>query len=634
MDNPNLHIENFLDYYFSFSQKLGYAVLLKGKWGTGKTWFVKQSLKKLKDSKTTYLYVSLYGMTSFEEIENAFFQQLYSLFSSESMAFAGIICKDQLKTTLKMALDGNGIRNENMVSQTPNIKLSGSLANASEFILVFDDLERTPINLENLLGYINYYVEHQGYKVVILANEDEIIEKQKDNPSSSLSYKRIKEKLIGKTFEVTPDLDNALVSFIENVESHFVQSLYQSNIDIISELYHQSLYHNLRHLKQALWDFERLANALSKEALKNNELLQQLLKIFLILSFEIKSGQILPADIAKIQYDYRLNHLSGLKQVPYKPETKKKPSFLTLNDKYKNVNLNDFCLDASIWADIFNKGDFDTNKIQESLKKTKYLLTTSTPNWIKLWHFMDLSDEEFERTLKSVEDDFDKMNYTEIGVVQHVVGMLLNFAEIKLYPKSKYEIFKSSLSYLEHLKENNLLLPTNNPVNHDFDNISWSGLDYHGKNNDQFKEFVKHIEQFTQEAITESYPKAGLQLLAQMKDHPDLFIRKITSTNKIDGNYHGLPIFSYINSSHFVETFFDIDANAKQTICLAFLERYHNSQFHEALKPEIPWLKEVIMHFEHKKQRSKGKLSEYQIQHYLEQYFKSALKMIEKSEAD
>ena len=81
MDAPNLHIEEFLKYYYSFEQEPGYAVLLKGKWGTGKTWFITQTLNSLAQQDGKYLYVSLYGVTSFEEIEDQFFKQLHPLLS-------------------------------------------------------------------------------------------------------------------------------------------------------------------------------------------------------------------------------------------------------------------------------------------------------------------------------------------------------------------------------------------------------------------------------------------------------------------------------------------------------------------------------------------------------------------------
>ena len=41
-------------------------------------------------------------------------------------------------------------------------------------ILIFDDLERCNCSINEILGYINSFVEHEKMKVIIVANQDEI----------------------------------------------------------------------------------------------------------------------------------------------------------------------------------------------------------------------------------------------------------------------------------------------------------------------------------------------------------------------------------------------------------------------------------------------------------------------------
>jgi tRNA A37 threonylcarbamoyladenosine biosynthesis protein TsaE len=71
--SENSHVEEYLNYYCDLPHSPGFAVLLKGQWGAGKTWFVRRYCEKLKDKKQQSLYVSLYGMTNIYEIEDAFF---------------------------------------------------------------------------------------------------------------------------------------------------------------------------------------------------------------------------------------------------------------------------------------------------------------------------------------------------------------------------------------------------------------------------------------------------------------------------------------------------------------------------------------------------------------------------------
>ncbi len=192
----NSHIEDYLDYYCGLSHSPGFALLLKGEWGCGKTWFINKYLKKLKQKKQKSLYVSLYGMTSFSEIEDAFFQQLHPVLSSKGMAVTGKILKGVLKGTLKIDLDGDKKDDGSVTLGIPDINLPDYLKNTDKSILVFDDLERCQIGIGNLLGYINSFVEHQGLKVILVANEEKLLKNDKYKDAGNIpklleKYKKI-----------------------------------------------------------------------------------------------------------------------------------------------------------------------------------------------------------------------------------------------------------------------------------------------------------------------------------------------------------------------------------------------------------------------------------------------------------
>ena len=194
----NQHISEFLDYYCS--DKLlnpQYAVLLKGKWGSGKTHFINEYKKHLKINNKKFIYVSLYGVTSYDEIETKFLQSSNPEIFNEKSILVGKLADAFINNKIKSSL---GI-----------IKKSLSSLNAKGKILIFDDLERCSINIINLLGYINFFVEHQSYKVILIANEEELEKTEK--------YVLIKEKLIGKTFEFISDADLAYDSFLGELKN-------------------------------------------------------------------------------------------------------------------------------------------------------------------------------------------------------------------------------------------------------------------------------------------------------------------------------------------------------------------------------------------------------------------------------
>jgi predicted KAP-like P-loop ATPase len=63
----NQHIHKFLNYYIEEVDQPEYAVLLSGKWGSGKTFFINQITEKYQTEKNI-VKVSLFGLTSKEDI--------------------------------------------------------------------------------------------------------------------------------------------------------------------------------------------------------------------------------------------------------------------------------------------------------------------------------------------------------------------------------------------------------------------------------------------------------------------------------------------------------------------------------------------------------------------------------------
>ena len=245
----NEHISQFLNYYIKLSNPQ-YAVLLKGKWGSGKSHFINEYKEHLKTNEHKFIYVSLYGVTSYDEIETKFLETIHPRLYNKKTIFAGKIAKQFLKGTLKIDWDDNGQENAELETKIPDFKPE-DLLNTKDYILIFDDLERCSINIINLLGYINFFVEHQSYKVILIANEEELEKTDK--------YTQIKEKLVGKTYEFISDVPSAYYSFLtelKNTNNIKENVLLKETLNIL-ELFEKSQSNNLRALRQTLLDFER-----------------------------------------------------------------------------------------------------------------------------------------------------------------------------------------------------------------------------------------------------------------------------------------------------------------------------------------------------------------------------------------
>lgn len=285
ISEPNKHIEEYLDYYFDQKKNFQYAVLLNGAWGSGKTWFVKQYLEKKEDQGKKICYVSLNGVSKTSMIDEAIFKSIHPILGSKGSKLAGQILKGTLKATVKIDLDGNGKSDGSASGSVPKIELPDYLKINDNFILVFDDLERCELKKEEVLGYINYFVEQENIKTLIVSNEEEISKENKE-------FARKKEKLIGATFSYTEDQDVAIKSILLEVEKDDLKHLLKSNLELIKQTFNQVGYKNLRSFKQAIFDFERFYKKgyFASRGDFDDEAFEKVLKAFLILSLENKKG--------------------------------------------------------------------------------------------------------------------------------------------------------------------------------------------------------------------------------------------------------------------------------------------------------------------------------------------------------
>lgn len=572
MSDINNHVDEFLDYYYGLPYSPEYAVLVKGLWGTGKTWFVKKSLDRLVGNSGRYLYISLYGVACTKDIEDMFFQQLHPVLSSKGMQIGTKIIKGFLKTTIKLDIDGDRKDDGSINSQVPDINLPEYLKNTDGFVLVFDDLERCPMDLHSILGYINHFVEHQGHKVIVIANEDEIISKDSDK------YPKIKEKLIGKTFEIRADIDNALTSFINEISVDSVCGFYRKEIDTIKLLYNQSKYGNLRHLRQSLRDFERLYQALPESSHEKNGLINDLLKLHLVYSFEIRSGNLKPSEI-KNTLSSRIKRLL---------DSEADSKYVTILKKYASVNFDDPILNDSTWIDFLEKGLMDRDVITSSISNSRYYRSESSPTWVKLWYFDDLTDDEFIRVVDDVDREIKDRCYDDVHIIKHIGGVLFMLAEIGLVKKEKSVIYKELCDYIDYLKDERKLPINFKSERHFIDSDQWNGLGYVGREIQEFKDLSAYLHEKIDVARIEELPNAASDLIELMKTDVDVFYVQLTPFND-KSLYHRIPVLKYIDPSDFLSEILKIHPSEFSKVFYVFGERYKQPD-RNLLHDELEWL--------------------------------------------
>lgn len=612
MKSNNSLISAFLDCYFGLENPPLYAVMIKGGWGSGKTWFINKEMEKHKELGREFLRVSLYGLTSAKEIEYEFFRQLHPILASKKMALVSKVAKGFLRGTIRFDLDGDGTDDGSAKVGVPDLNLQENLNSAGGRILVFDDLERCSIPIADLLGFINFYVENCGHKVVIVANEDEILRGFKgtsDNAEKQNSvageggadkYLRTKEKLVGKTFEVQTVVNDALLVFINELNPKS-RDLLLRHSDVVIDVFEKSKYLNLRYLRQSLFDFSLLIDVLQPRAQEKEDLIEELLCTHFALSFELKSGRLVVDDINKsIRSGMEFAYGETGRQLLADMESKYAPRQPTRSS-----------ISGRSWKDILGRGFLDAEKINEQVNYSQHFIEEWTPEWVKLWHGRLLEDDEFDSIICNVERKFSSGGYAEIGVIRHVVGMLLHYAEHDFGALSKSEIVNFAKSNINSLLQKDLRRVC---YESGFDRFSlreigYSGLDFMSKDSNEFREVDRYLDDAIKRAREQARPQEASDLLGSLEGDATEFCAKFMWENRTASKFWDVPILAEMDPEVFFDRFVKLAPRAKFRVVDMLQNRYEGERADIYLFRELPWLEYLADRIHKESQSNVGKIS-------------------------
>lgn len=617
----NNHIREFLKYYCGLPKKPEYAVLLTGLWGSGKTWFVDDFVEKHLSQPERVLYLSLYGLQTFDDIESEFFRLLHPVLGSKPVRILGRLTRGLLKTSINFDWDDDGKSDGSVSGGIPTEKILERISLDASRILVFDDIERCSIPIADLLGYINQFTEHGGIKAILIANEAELLRHDQEIGGG---YARIKEKLIGRTFEVVPELGLALEHFATDLPSTKAQAVVRANLPLITQVYECSKYKNLRLVRHALLDFDRLLQGLDPDALRADSLVADLLALFLAYSFEVNSGTIKPSEIKKLQDRWAL--FFGKNKDQPDPDQR----FHDIRHKYTGLNLYASLISESIWEAIFSTGSIPCADLNESMLKSKYFQNENQPNWVRFWHGTDLSDDDFAVVLAHVESEWKSLHYQTLGEVMHVTGLFVRYAKAGILGRTVDDVIQSAKDYIDQLLASGklpVLEPNARPS--PFERDAYAGLGFASLEEKPFQAFLEYIGERRRSALESSLPMQAANLLKLLETDTDLFFRRIIFNNDSENIYYKTPILHLISPSDFVSRLLSLPPEDRRTVAYALKERYAFQQLNADLLPELDWLNKVADQLRSEIQARAGKVSSLSLAWIVDPYITQAIAQLE-----
>ena len=393
----------------------GYGILIKGDWGCGKSFFVKQWKKSLEGGADSEeheeyvnlkpIYVSLNGVTNTSQIDEAIKREISPILHGKFMKGVGKALKFAASIALRFNVDAVGDASpEQMVCTIdPKMLLECDPTKVrGKRILIFDDMERAMMPIEETLGYINYFIEQVGCSVIIVG-DDKNIEEQAD-------YKRIKEKTIGHEYRIETEIEEALSVFIDEIDHDGKLGLKDLTLPV-TFCFQVSRVRNLRILRQSLFDYRLYVSHLSREIIDSKEFGD--IRVYLLLNFiavyaEYKSGKVMME-----RFHEQLAH----ETVSWMSDNDK-PSpqeAMNLMSKYEKSGLTEShrVLGQGYVACVM--GYLLEGRINEEFLMQEVKRDRGTP-WEKLSQYMSLSDEDFKKCLGETagyleSGSFDQIDY-------------------------------------------------------------------------------------------------------------------------------------------------------------------------------------------------------------------------------
>lgn len=375
--SPEQILEIIEDY--AKNDNTDYALMINGKWGSGKTFFWKECIrkrimelglvereifsKKVEVPKVIPLYVSLYGITNVNNLDRQILSAFYPIIESSIGSKTGKKALSIGKTILSVA-------NSYFKTDDIGLKINEIFANLKGFLICFDDLERLNKDLIfDVLGHINNLVEHNSVKVLLLANEQEIFRKD-EKPKEE--YLKIKEKLIRNTFLYKPNIKEALKGILNRYEENSsYQNYIKSKMDFIDDIFNELKCENLRTLTFCLDIFEDICECIVKNETENSqEILDMILFNVFVVGYEYKHGKLQNHNIEEFKKASRENKFWFISISPEKYQKPTNEIGIFILDIYnKHIRNSDAYRYIESLVDFVTTGYFNKDTFNVEIEK-------------------------------------------------------------------------------------------------------------------------------------------------------------------------------------------------------------------------------------------------------------------------
>ncbi|MBB3412168.1 Cdc6-like AAA superfamily ATPase [Rhizobium sp. BK316] len=567
---PQSHLEKYLAYYVG-RLKPGYAVLVTGEWGTGKTHQVRRALPD-----THAHYISLFGLNTPSEIEAQIFTKMFPK-ASAVRRFAEKMDSTSVGIPVLGSLGTGGLAS---LLTGPFIK--NEVDNSRPLIL--DDLERCTVENAVLLGMINRYVEHHGCRVIVIAHDTKVVE----------TFADTKEKVFGQTLHVEPNVEAALAEFVAFFKDPQKPDKLGAHRREVLSTFRESGTSSLRILRHVIEDVGRLADALEDRHFENDMAMVELVRLFSALAVEARTNKLEREDLFR-RKEKIFSHKMDMGRA--KTEEPPKSRLYDAAQRYTSIDIGSTLLGDDVLAEMLFDGRFTEEHIRTSLNNSAYFLEKeAAPPWQIVGSFDKLDDEYCDPALARMNEQFEKRQVTDSGEFLHIVALKMMMASRGVLKVTSKQIADDAKLYIDDLVAAKRLPPRKAGWmwTEEFKDAS-GGVMYWVVDSyrTDFEGVFDYLVKARTSALTDTLPGKVPALLEAVKTDGQKFFDMVCHSRNATLEYEDIPIFAYVDPAAFVDAWLESPKTGWYWIGNALKERHKVLTQYPALASESAWYPQV-----------------------------------------
>lgn len=404
------------------------AILLNGKWGSGKTHLMRDLIAKLDpETKKRLAIVSLYGCTTVTELEERVLYALIPLIDKITASTLGNITESIIKNTSGFNFNFNGIKDL--------LQIGGKKLFASQKIVVLEDFERCNIPHDITIGYLNTLMHTYSMKMVVVADESKI-EKE--------VYLEHKEKFISKSFKIIPDIRKVVENDISKNDNKELAASILNQLDEVISVFNISGLENLRLYKKAISYCFRYLENLPNYILKNEQFVLRTFIQFSIYLPEIEANNIKIQDMELVNSSL---YFSDKSEKDIRASLKDKPDeadavirVVETIRKYPHQYQKTLAIPANVFIEFLEIGIVDKETKQNFAMLTDFFGGSFIQPPYNLVRYYEYELEHFQKQYSRLLSFLSSNDTKSASDIVDSAIMLLFFYQMKIHNKSLNDI--------------------------------------------------------------------------------------------------------------------------------------------------------------------------------------------------